>query len=195
MNLNELAHTIHRANDPWWRDPATGIRITRNRGELLGLIHSELCEMADGEFQNAMDDKLPQRRMGEVECADALIRALDYAAGLGYDLNASALAIGIQEFDTINSLATAALRHYFHDVFLRGSALLHSRVAAITELERRQLHEQVPAALVDLVLTIATYAARQGYDLHGAYLDKMAYNATRADHQLKNRLAAGGKKF
>jgi hypothetical protein len=33
-----------------------------------------------------MDDKLPHRRMAEVELADALIRIFDYAGAFGYDL-------------------------------------------------------------------------------------------------------------
>lgn len=33
-----------------------------------------------------MDDKLPHRKMAEVELADALIRILDYSAGFGYDI-------------------------------------------------------------------------------------------------------------
>ncbi len=33
-----------------------------------------------------MDDKLPHRRMIEVELADLLIRVFDYAGAYGYDL-------------------------------------------------------------------------------------------------------------
>jgi len=32
-------------------------------------------------------------------------------------------------------------------------------------------------------------------DLAGAVIEKLAFNQTRADHQVANRLAAGGKKF
>lgn len=40
----------------------------------------------EGERRNLPDDKLPHRRMAEVELADAMIRILDYACGFGYDI-------------------------------------------------------------------------------------------------------------
>ncbi len=85
-NLNDYAAHCHAANDKWWRDINTGERITRNKGELLCLIHSEISEAMEGERKNLMDDKLPHRRMAEVELVDALIRIFDYAGGFGYDL-------------------------------------------------------------------------------------------------------------
>ena len=86
MNLNELSQQVHAANINWWRDPQTGLPIQRNKGELLALIHSEISEALEGERKNLMDDKLPHRKMAEVELADALIRILDYCGGFGYDL-------------------------------------------------------------------------------------------------------------
>lgn len=50
------------------------------------LIVSEIAEAMEGERKNLMDDKLPHRRMAEVELADALIRIFDYAGGFGYDI-------------------------------------------------------------------------------------------------------------
>ena len=49
-------------------------------------MHSELSEAMEGERKGLMDDKLPHRRMAEVELADTLIRIFDYAGGFGYDL-------------------------------------------------------------------------------------------------------------
>lgn len=86
MNLNELSAQVHQANIKWWLDIDTGRPIKRNKGELLALIHSEISECLEGERKDLMDDKLPHRKMAEVELADALIRILDYAAGFGYDL-------------------------------------------------------------------------------------------------------------
>lgn len=82
MNLNDYAAECHAANDKWWRSIDTGMRIERNKGELLCLIHSEISEAMEGERKNLMDDKLPHRRMAEVELADTLIRIFDYAGGL-----------------------------------------------------------------------------------------------------------------
>lgn len=85
-NLNDYRDESHTANLKWWQDPATGQPIVRNKGELLCLIHSEISEAMEGERKDLMDDKLPHRKMAEVELVDALIRIFDYAGGFGYDL-------------------------------------------------------------------------------------------------------------
>jgi NTP pyrophosphatase (non-canonical NTP hydrolase) len=87
--LNTLARDCHAANQTWWHHPATGERLDRNKGELLMLIVSEVSEAMEGERKNLMDDKLPHRKMAEVELADALIRIFDYAGAYGYDLDAA----------------------------------------------------------------------------------------------------------
>lgn len=85
--LNDLARDCHAANQHWWHHPATGERLNRNKGELLMLIVSEVSECMEGERKDLMDDKLPHRKMAEVELADALIRIFDYAGAYGYDLD------------------------------------------------------------------------------------------------------------
>jgi NTP pyrophosphatase (non-canonical NTP hydrolase) len=52
----------------------------------IALIHSELSEMVEGIRKDAQDDKLPHRKMEEVELADTLIRMEDYAGTYGLDL-------------------------------------------------------------------------------------------------------------
>lgn len=86
MNLNEYAAQVHEANEKWWKDITTGEPIQRNFGEMIALCHSELSEALEGHRKNLADDKLPHRRMAEVELADCLIRILDMGAGLGFDL-------------------------------------------------------------------------------------------------------------
>lgn len=86
MNLNNYAAMCHFANAKWWQDVDTGAPLKRNKGELLMLIVSEVAEAMEGERKDLMDDKLPHRKMAEVELADALIRIFDYAAAYGYDL-------------------------------------------------------------------------------------------------------------
>lgn len=83
--LQEECHDI-AVKGGWWTDLETGKRKDRNRGELLMLIVSEVSEAMEGERKNLMDDKLPTRKMAEVELADAVIRICDYAGGCDYDL-------------------------------------------------------------------------------------------------------------
>lgn len=116
MNLNDYSKLCHAANAKWWQNVDTGEPLKRNKGELLALIHSEISECLEGERKDLMDDKIPHRKMAEVELVDAMIRIFDYAAGFGYDLQ-------------------------------------------------------------------------------GAFDDKMAFNATRADHTHEDRRIAGGKQF
>lgn len=82
--LQQLAKQCHDANIGWWQT-VDGTPIERNFGELIALCHSELSEALEGHRKNLMDDKLPHRRMAEVELVDAMIRILDLGAGLGYD--------------------------------------------------------------------------------------------------------------
>lgn len=84
--INALAALVHKANAKWWQDLDTGDPIPRNVGEMLMLVVSELAEALEGHRKNLADDKLPHRRMFEVELADTIIRIFDIAGGLGLDL-------------------------------------------------------------------------------------------------------------
>jgi hypothetical protein len=114
--LNAYAKTCHAANHKWWHDLETGERLDRNKGELMMLIVSEISESMEGARKDLMDDKLPHRKMEEVEMVDALIRIFDYCGAFGFDIQ-------------------------------------------------------------------------------GAFEEKMAYNKVRKDHQKEARQAAGGKKW
>ena len=84
--INDMADRVHEANAKWWVDINTSKPITRNVGELLMLAVSELSEAMEGHRKNLQDDKLPHRKMFEVEIADCLIRLFDIAGGLELDL-------------------------------------------------------------------------------------------------------------
>lgn len=79
--INDMVKEIHENNKKagWWDSE-------RNKGELLALIHSEISECLEGVRRNLDDDKLPHRKMEEVELADAVIRIMDYCGGFGLDL-------------------------------------------------------------------------------------------------------------
>lgn len=116
--INLFSADCHAASRKagWYTNPTTGLALERNVPEMLCLIHSEISEAMEGYRKNLPDDKLPHRRMIEVELADAMIRIGDLATYLGCDLG-------------------------------------------------------------------------------GAIVEKMAFNATREDHKLEARKAAGGKAF
>lgn len=73
----------------WWNDLETG-ELLVNRphiiGEKIALIHSEVSEALEGHRKNLMDDKIPHRKMVEVEFADTIIRIMDTAGALGLDV-------------------------------------------------------------------------------------------------------------
>lgn len=88
LGVNALITICHgRARAAgWWNNIETGEPLKRNVGELLMLMVSEIAEAMEGDRKNLMDDKLPHRKMIEVELADAMIRIADFAGGYGLDL-------------------------------------------------------------------------------------------------------------
>lgn len=81
----ELAHGTATAAG-WYRDPKTGEPVSRNFGEVVALMHSELSEALEAHRKSLMDDKLSHRSGIEVEFADCIIRILDTAAAMGLDV-------------------------------------------------------------------------------------------------------------
>jgi hypothetical protein len=61
-------------------------RMGYNIGEKFALVHSEISEALEGVRKNLMDDHLPHRPAGEVECADAIIRMMGIAEHEGWDI-------------------------------------------------------------------------------------------------------------
>lgn len=80
--------------------------------------------------------------------------------------------------------------------------LIHSEISEAMEGERKDLmDDKLPhrpmaeVELADAIIRIMDYCGRWNYDIGGAVMEKLAFNRTRADHKIENRLKAGGKKF
>lgn len=80
--------------------------------------------------------------------------------------------------------------------------LMVSEIAEAMEGERKGLMDDklchrpmAEVELADTLIRIFDYAGAFGYDLDGAFREKMAYNASREDHTHEARALAGGKKW
>jgi hypothetical protein len=175
MNLNELAAQVHQANIRWWQDIHTGQPIQRNKGELLMMVITELAEAVEGIRKNLMDDKLPHRRMEEVEMADGYIRLLDFAGAYGLELTGF---MHCQE-DI----------HYVQD---NKADAIRTIAKYVAEIDVDRSHD---TAISFCLYQIRLYCLKHNLDLNGAVTEKLAYNATRHDHTHEARKADGGKKF
>lgn len=98
---------------------------------------------------------------------------------------------------------STGVAHPKGDVTLQLSklALVHSEVSEAVEGVRKGLMDdhlkERPMAeveLADAIIRAFDLAGHEGWDLAGAIVEKLYYNANRADHKIENRLAEGGKK-
>lgn len=183
-----LSAEVHADNVKvgWWSDKDTGdsILATRNRGEILMLVVSELSEASEGNAGCLLDDKITTRLMFEVELADTDIRLLDLLGADGGDTQPD-LARCSQARDTLSfrSAVDAQLMY------------IVNAVANAMEGNRKGNHDYYTEQLWIAHERVVALADLHGLDLAGAIADKRAYNATRADHKLKNRRKPGGKAY
>jgi NTP pyrophosphatase (non-canonical NTP hydrolase) len=80
--------------------------------------------------------------------------------------------------------------------------LVHSEVSEAAEGVRKNLMDDklphrtmLEVELADTFIRIFDIAGAHNLDLGGAVLEKLEFNAARADHKIENRLAPDGKKF
>lgn len=169
--LNALSRAIHEQQIKWWVDLETLKPIKRDSREAMMLVVTELAEAAEGVRKDLMDDKLPHRKMKEVEMADAYIRLLDFAGG--YDIELERIG-GAMKVDP-NKLA--------------GILIIVRSVSA-------WLTVAMPSTVVsEALFLIQCYCIHHDLDLDGALIEKVAYNETREDHSREHRMASGGKKI
>jgi NTP pyrophosphatase (non-canonical NTP hydrolase) len=80
--------------------------------------------------------------------------------------------------------------------------LIHSEISEAMEGHRKGAmddhlphRKSIEVELADAMIRIGDMAGVLGLDLGGAIVEKMAYNARRADHKMDNRAATGGKVY
>jgi hypothetical protein len=81
-------------------------------------------------------------------------------------------------------------------------ALMHSELSEALEGVRKDSmddhlphRKMVEVEMADTIIRILDYCGSRGLDVGGAMVEKLAYNANRADHKRENRMKAGGKKI
>jgi hypothetical protein len=196
LHFTPQSQAIHGDNvlAGWWSDITTGQSIvaTRNRGELMMLMVSELSEASDGYRLGLYDDKLPHRHMIEVELADAKIRILDAGGADNLDLTSAAFeVIETGSLPFLTKTVDANLMVIVNQIS-RAMESHRKKLAPDACLPLRSGYE---VGLATALLLIHEVGYSLGLDVDGAVAEKRAFNATRADHKIENRRAAGGKTY
>lgn len=188
--IDDLVADLHGRNVAagWWSDTATGHRKARNVGEMLMLAVSEICEVPSGNrILTEMDDKLPHRLMFEVELADCIIRLFDTAGGTGVKLGDAIKAIFDRDMLPIGPFSPA-----WGDMMLM---LPIRHLSDAMEANRKGRIHDYGIFIGRAVFDVFAIGIAANLDVPSAIVEKMEFNAQRADHKIENRKAEGGKKY
>jgi hypothetical protein len=177
IDLDQLSKSIYANNVKvgWWEGGQACIF------QKLQLVSTEIAEATEGARKNLMDDKLPHRKMEEVELADALIRVLDLGGRI--DLRYETHWRSTTYCDSSNSVG---MQHLGINIALASFAR-----AAYCEVPAPTLNNYY-SAVIDCILKVASH---RHYDIMAAMHEKMEFNVTRSDHKLENRTKKNGKGF
>ena len=116
-----------------------------------------------------------------------------------------------EELNNLSAFCHAENKTWWHDLKTgarldrnRGELLMLmvSELAEAMEGERKdRMDDHLPhrkmaeVELADCLIRIFDYAGAFGYDIGGAFVEKILYNKNRLDHKPEARLAVDGKKF
>ena len=149
----------------WWSDLETGGPKKRNVGEMFTLVVTEIVEAYTAWVQGAADDKLTHFPGIGVELGDALIRLADFCGALAAGRIVDSGHPVFNPGDRAFLEIAAIGRHY---------ESIRKTPEAVGEPEQSDFLEPMDVAImVD---------------------EKLAFNATRSDHQIANRLKPDGKR-
>jgi hypothetical protein len=172
-DFNKLAKEIHQYNKEagWWDGD-------REIETALMLVVTEIAEATEGERKNLMDDHLPNRKMGEVELADALIRMLDIGGKLEIECSST----------------TDCWVNDGFSIFREHLELCSTVIEFYDSFSERNNRNSLSFLYTQFIAGILTISEQFDYDVMAAMYEKIEYNKTRADHKKENRAKAGGKK-
>lgn len=191
--VEDFCNKCHKAAANWWVNLETGKPLDRNVGEMLCLVHSELDEAYEC-WRTGMDSHLPHRRSVEVELADTMIRIGDILIGLGVD---------VKQIWLDHKLEVSGQPKFMFSppVVEKLFNMAHGHVTMAFEASRKgrmsprfPTHTLMGVHLTGLLAQLSVFNALLELDIDEAIIEKMAYNAKRADHKLENRAKRGGKK-
>lgn len=185
QNINELSKSIYEQNVKvgWWEDPNRCILTT------LLLVCSEISEAMEGVRKDLQDDKLPHRKMVEVELADTATRILDLLGRFDIKYKPT----GPKAMDWMRGALGEKANNLPARLLVIKSIVIGAaqRYAMCGEDDMRSFGKWLCGALDEIMDVSTVY----GYDLAGALEEKKAFNATRPDHSREARAGEKGKKF